>query len=105
MRAGTLTEVIEIWEPTIVVNDYGEQSTTYTLKYTTRARLIHKGGSRGFINDELFYPYTKEFAVRSYVPVTELDRIKWNNQEYKILDITPDKPLQQIVINCELIND
>lgn len=105
MRAGTLTEIIEIYEPEIISNEYGEQTTEYTLKYTTRARLLHRGGSRSFVNDELVYPYSKEFIVRIYVPVSDLDRIKWNDQFYTILDITPDKQLQQITIRCELVND
>ena len=105
MRAGLLQESIEIWEPTIVVNDYGEQTTTYTLKYTTRARLLHSGGTRSYNNDELFFPYIKEFQVRQYVPVDELCRIKWNNKFYKILDITPNRDQQELDIKCELIND
>lgn len=106
MIAGTLTELIEIYEPQVTINDYGEQTTDYILKYNTRARLLHNGGSRTVANgSEIVYPYRKELAVRQYLNIDDFDRVKWNDKYYKILDITPNKHNQEQIINIELINE
>jgi len=105
MRAGLLTEPIEIWEKTIVKNDYGEETETWALKYSTRARLIHDGGSRMIQNDEVFYAHSKTFEVRHYVPVDDYDKIIWDNKEYRILNIEPDRERNNKRIKAELIDD
>jgi head-tail adaptor len=105
MIAGQLTEIVELYKPVIVVNDYGEQSTEYQLYNKTRARLLHNSGNREIVNSELFYSYTKTFVFRHYVNIDELNRIKWNGKFYKILDITPDKARMNIEVRTELINE
>lgn len=105
MRAGLLTESIEIYEKTLVKNDYGEESENWVLKYSTKARLVHDGGGRVIINDEVFYTHAKTFQVRSYVPVEDYDRIKWNGKFYRILNIEIDKKINNITIKAELIDD
>ena len=79
MNAGILNEVIQIYRPETIINDYGERAETYTLKYTTRANVNWDSGNRSELNDEIQYAYNKTFRVRSYVPVTEVDIIKWHN--------------------------
>lgn len=106
MRAGTLQEVIEIYRSTITKNQYGEEVTEWNLIKTTRAKLDHTSqNTRGLTNDEVTYIYTKTLTVRFYIDIQEFDRIKWNNQYYRILDITPNKKLQQKEIKIELINE
>ena len=105
MRAGLLTESIEIYEKTLVRNDYGEESENWVLKYSTKARLVHDGGGRVIQNDEVFYTHAKTFQVRSYVPVRDYDRIKWNGNYYRILNIEIDKRINNITIKAELIDD
>lgn len=105
MRAGLLSERIEILQPDVATNDFGEESTNWVSIYTTKARLVHTGGNRTIQNDEIFYSYTKTFQIRNYVPVQEYDRILWNGKQYRILDIEPDKQQQQITIKTELVND
>lgn len=105
MRAGLLTESIEIYEKTLVRNDYGEESENWVLKYSTKARLVHDGGGRVIQNDEVFYTHAKTFQVRSYVPVGDYDRIKWNDNFYRILNIEIDKKINNITIKAELIDD
>ena len=80
MRAGLLTERIEILKPDVATNDFGEEATDWISSYTTKARLVHNGGNRTNVNDEIFYSYTKTFQIRNYVPVLEYDRILWNGK-------------------------
>ena len=55
MRAGLLTELVEVLSSVITTNDYGEETTEWESTYTTRARLVHNGGGRTNENDEVFY--------------------------------------------------
>ena len=77
MRAGLLTEQIDILESSLIRN----------------------------ANDEVAYQYTKTFQVRHYIMVNEYDRIQWNGKIYRILDIEPDKQQMLLTINVELVND
>ena len=61
MRAGLLTEPIEILEKVIETNEYGEETESLQVKYTTRARLVNDGGDRTIINGEIFYSNAKTF--------------------------------------------
>lgn len=105
MRAGLLTEQIDILESSLIRNAYGEEETQWSIKQTTKARLMHKGGNRTLSNDEVAYQYTKTFQVRHYIMVNEYDRIQWNGKIYRILDIEPDKQQMLLTINVELVND
>ena len=105
MRAGLLTEVIEVYRPQTVINEFGQQETDYVLDYRTRARLFHNSGNRNIENDEVVFNYNKTFELRHYVIIDELDRIKWNGKFYRILDIEPNKQEMKLIINCELINE
>lgn len=105
MRAGLLTERINVLQPVVTTNDYGEETTTWQNVYNTKARLVHTGGNRMNVNNEIFYNYTKTFQIRSYVPIQEYDRILWDGKQYRILDIEPDRQQQQITVKTELVND
>lgn len=105
MRAGLLTEQIEIWSKQLTVNDYGEEVEDWIKTYQTRARLVHDGGSRVVSNDEILFTHSKTFQIRQYVPINELDRIFWNGKFYRILNIEPDRVQMNQTIKTELIND
>lgn len=105
MRAGLLTEPIEIWEKSLVINDFGEETETWDFKYSTKARLVHEGGNRVIENNEVFYEHSKTFQVRYYVPVDDYDRIKWDDKYYRILNIEPDRDRMNKTIKGELIDD
>lgn len=104
-RAGLLNEIIQLYRPTITVNDYGERSETFELVYTTRARVINDGGSRTIENSEIFYPYQKTFMVRYYVPVEDVYKVKWQNNDYRIISTEKRRDYNDILIKTELIND
>ena len=105
MRAGLLTEQIEIWSKTLAVNEFGEEVEDWIKTYQTRARLVHDGGSRVVSNDEIVFTHSKTFQIREYVPINELDRILWNGKFYRILNIEPDDVQMNKTIKTELIND
>lgn len=106
IRAGLLNEIITILSPTYRVNEFGEKVQTYVETYTTRAKVEHVSGNRSNENNEIFYSYTKTFTVRSYVPVTEFDLIKYNDKKYRIITIDNRiKAQNDKVIITELMND
>lgn len=105
MRAGLLNEVIEVWKPTIVINSTGEQTTTYTLSLSIRARVVNNSNNRTVENSEVYYPHTKQLQVRIYQNIDEFDRIKFNGKFHRILSIEPDKLLQCKNIEMEEINE
>lgn len=105
-RAGLLNEVITILTPTSNVNEFGEKVQTYSIRYTTRARVEHDSGTRSNENNEIFYSYQKSFTVRSYVPVNEFDLIQYNGKKYRITSIDDRiKTHNDKLIITELIND
>lgn len=105
-RAGLLNEVIKILSPTSTVNEFGEKIQSYSVTYTTRARVDHNSGTRSNENNEIFYSYQKTFTVRSYVPVTEFDLVEYNTKKYRIITIEDRiKEYNDKLILTELIND
>lgn len=105
MIAGRLNEPIKIYHPTVVYNEYGEATEEYKERYTTRARVDHNSGTRAVENNEIVYDYTKTFNVRSYVPVTNDDRIEWQGKMYRILTTQQRREYNDIMITAELINE
>ena len=104
-RAGLLNEIIKLYEPSTVINDYGEREETFVLKYTTRARVLNDGGMRTVINEEIVFPYNKSFQVRYYVPVTDTMQVEWQNKRYRIISTEKRRDENDIIIKTELINE
>lgn len=105
MRAGLLNEIIEIHKPTVVINSVGEQTTTYTLSSTIRARVINNSNNRNVENSEVVYPHNKELQVRIYQDIDDFDRIKFRGKFYRILSLEPDRTMQSLNISIEEINE
>lgn len=105
MIAGRLNEPITIFHPTIIYNEYGEANEEYKEVYTTRANVDHNSGARTVENNEIVFDYTKTFNVRSYVPVTDADRIEWQGKMYRILTTQQRREYNDIMITAELINE
>lgn len=105
MRAGLLNEVVTILEPSITINEVGEQSTEYINKLTTKANVEHSTGNRQIENNEVVFNYSKTFKFRIYIDITELDRILWNNKQYRIISIEPNRQYQEQTVIAEMIND
>lgn len=104
MRAGTLTESIDILKVQVTTNEFGEQFDQYLPAFSTRAEVKSVGGGRVDENNEIFYEYRKVFKVYRYVDVDDFDRIMWKCKQYRILNIDENKPENSKTITCELIN-
>lgn len=105
MQAGTLNKIVEIYQPSINTDEYGNQNTSYVLKYTTRAAVSHNSGSRTTTNNEVVYSYDKEFRMRRYVPIEDYDRIFYDGKYWRVLGIEHDNERQQIIVQTELCNE
>ena len=88
MNAGTLNKIVEIYQPSINTDEYGNQNTSYVLKYTTRAAVSHK-----------------EFRMRRYVPIEDYDRIFYDGKYWRVLGIEHDNERQQIIVQTEICNE
>ena len=105
MFSGLLKEKIEIYNPTISINDYGQKYNDLELVYTTRANVSHLRGRRSVIDDEIQTPYEKQFIVRIYVPISDDSQIKYNGKFYRVTEIDVDKEYQRQVISAEIVNE
>lgn len=105
MKAGILKENIEIYEPVTFTTDFGDTKQTWKRFYTTRAAVLHNGGTRINQNDEIFYPNNKTFIVRHYVPVVEKMRIHYQGKKYQITSIIPNKYFNDKEIYTTLVNE
>lgn len=105
MRAGLLTEIINILRPALSRNEFGEQEETYEKHYTTKARVINNSGNREDTNGELRISYIKTFEVWKYVDIKDTDWIEWEGKRYRILSIDLDKVQQKKTIKTEEVNE
>ena len=105
MRAGLLTEDIEITRPVESKNEFGEKVLTYEQFYTTKARPIYGGGNRAQENGEILYNYNLSFEIYDYVQVKDTDHILYEENEYRILSIEHNKHQMKKIVRVEKVND
>lgn len=105
MQAGLLKEFIEIYAPQISTNEYNEQVVEYVKIYETKANVKFVSGSKGEQNNETFYSKSRKFIVRSYVPIKDNYRIKYDNNFYSIVNWDKDNYYNNITINGERVNE
>lgn len=103
--AGLFNEKIEIFRETKSQNDFGELVSSWTKQFSTMAKVSHMSGSRSVINQEIQYPYEKQFVVRMHVPILDDDRIFYNGKFYFVRSIDPDRTLWQKIIVAEIVNE
>lgn len=105
MRAGLLTENVDILRAEIVKNPFGEDTETWSVVYSTRARVEQVNSQRAEENSEVVYNFSKRFTLRVYVPVKEYDRIRWDGKLYAITSLEKDQREMKITVVGDLIND
>ena len=105
MYAGLLNEKIEIWRFIKEQNEYGELVTKSEKVRDSRAKVVHLSGSRILRNNEIQYPYSKEFVLRIHEPIDENMMIKWQEHFYRVLSIDRDREKQQTVVITEIVNE
>lgn len=105
MKAGLLTEVINIQRPVVRETRYSGNEVEYEDYITTRANVVHDSGRRGIIANEITYSYTVRFIIRIYHKVTSDMIIIHKGVRYRITDINPEKRKQSITITAEVWDD
>lgn len=106
MRAGLLTETIQIQKPVTTETQYSGGETDYEDYITTRAQVIHSGNGRRTSESEIIANvYTVKFIIRIYHKVKYGMIVMHEGIRYHILDINPEKVKQCITITAEVWNE
>lgn len=105
MNSALLKHPIEIHSLKTTKTQYGTIQTSYVKKYETRAHIIFNSENQVISEGEILYPINRTFVVRSYVPVIETDRIKWDNKWWKILSINKNDYYGNIEVITTLVNE
>ena len=105
MNSALLRTPIKIYELVTSTTEYGHIKNSYELKYKTKAHVIFNSENQVVSEGEVFYPTNRTFIVRAYVPVTETDRIEWDNKMWKILSINKNDHYNNTEIQCTLVNE
>lgn len=105
MKAGLLTEVIEVKRPVVKETMYSGNETEYEDYITTRADVIHDSGRRGILAGEIAVSYTVRFIIRLYHRIMPDMIIIHKGIKYRICDINPEKRKQCITITGEVWNE
>lgn len=106
MRAGIFGKIVEIYREYKSVNEYGETIYgDFKKVYRTRAQVTKKSGEFTIQNDNTVYTSLTQFIFRRYVDIREFDRIRYNNDFYRVLNIMPDENRQCIRVDTEIVQD
>lgn len=105
MRAGLLTETIQIQKPVVVETKYSGNETEYQDYITTRASVLHGTGKREIQANEIVQISIVRFIVRFYHKITADMIILHKGVKYHIIDINPEKAKQSITITAEVWNE
>lgn len=105
MNAGLLKENIRVHQLIQTIDQYGGDIQTYDAGKMTRARVTINKSDREYVANGEFFGEVITFQIRLYHKINNTDRISWNNNQYRILSVFPDKVRQLIEIKAELIRE
>ena len=106
MRAGLLTELIEIQSPEITKSDFGDTSVEWSVfASNVRADAYSRQGNRTLENGEIIWAYTTSFRIRTIGGLKHDMVVIWNDEKYRILSLQYSRDRREVVINTELINE
>jgi head-tail adaptor len=105
MQAGLLNRQIEVYKAVTLTNTVGSTTTKWTKIFETRANVRQTGMNRAQQVNEIFYPTTREFIIRSYHHIDEFHRIKYQNNFYRIMSIDRRRETNDILIIADLVNE
>ena len=105
LKAGCLTEIIDIQAPVSSKNEYGANSVDWKNMIHTKAQVKHNSGNRANENNEIVFNHNVTFTIRIYHKINEDMRILWKGKYYRILSIEKDFSQQKNTIITELINE
>ena len=101
--AGNMRRVLTIQRLTKVRDQYGSETDTYNDVMTLKAELVTQKGNLVKNSLELFAQSTLTFLIY-YRSILFTDRVTYENQVYKIIDIDEIGFREQLKLTCELIN-
>lgn len=104
MNSALLRNQIDIYELVETKTEYGTIKKAYDFKYHTRAYVRFNSENQVISEGEVYYPITRTFIVRSYVPVIETDVIEFEGKRYKIMSINKNLYYANTEIVATLIN-
>lgn len=96
---------IEVYKPTRTQNSFGEWDDQWTLFKTYRAGLLAQSMNRNITEDEYYHPQYKEFIVRAYADIDEVDRIKFEGKMYNITSVEINQYFNNKQIKCEIAKE
>ena len=105
MRAGILKEKFDVYVNKETTTEFGNKQSNWEKLYSVRCAVKNNGGGRTIENNEIVYPYVKEFIVRHYVVIDERMQIKFNGKNYRVISIEPNKYYNDKIIVAEQINE
>lgn len=105
MQAGFLNEVIEVWKPQLLKDDYGQEFEEYAFAFSTRAKVDYNSGTRAIENSEIFNGVNRQFTVRSYADIDYKSIIHFKDEKYRVIAIDKQRTWNQQVITTELVNE
>lgn len=106
MHAGTLTERITLYRPTVAVNDYGEEETAYQAAHTARAERVSLTGRLAMQVGERFTDYDLTLRIHSCVEVAELWRLTLNGsaEPYQVETVERNRRRGVTTLLCTKVN-
>ncbi len=104
MNIGNMRYIVEVLRKSTSKNEYGEEVEVYSTIHKLKAEVIFLNGKKYINNSEIFSERT--IKVTTYIrDINTTDIIVFNNNKYKIIDITPNIDLIFQTITAQMIND
>lgn len=104
MNSALLKYTIEIYGLVTTPTEFGTIEANYEFKRKTRAHIMFNSETVATDNGEIWHPTTRTFVIRSYNNPYDTDRIKWDNQWWRILSINRNDYYGNIEIMTEKVN-
>ena len=101
--AGNLRRTITVSRLTKVRDDYGSETDTYNDVMTLKAELVTQKGNLVKNSLELFAQSTLTFLIY-YRTILFTDRVEYENQVYRIIDIDEIGYKEQLKLTVQLID-
>ncbi len=105
MQAGRMKYKLELLQPSVKADGFGEETPVFTSFRTVNAERVKVSGSRSDEAGEHFPDYRAEFNIRDVHPVRENWRVRQlGGHLYTVTNIIPnlDRGMQTLV--CERVN-
>lgn len=105
MSAGLYNKTVVISRPETLKNEYGEEETRLVDKYKTKVRIVHQKGSIDVENSEILHNYTKTVEMYRFVDVKDTDILKFDDHQWRILDLDDSRELNKKTLVIEQVNE